>query len=57
MGTFVERFGYISKPLLASSVPYIQSNIITIGYNPLDLKINPNGTQVLIVKFSFTISD
>lgn len=47
MCALIERFSDIPEPLLACSVPNIESDLSAIELDSLYLEIDPNGTEIL----------
>lgn len=56
MGTFIERLSDISKPFLASSVPYVECDLPPVVFDPLDFEINTNSTKVVSLKSILAVS-
>ena len=45
MGSFIKGLGDVSEPLLACSVPDVESDGLALIVNPFDFKIDPNGGE------------
>ena len=57
MSPFVERFGDVSEPLLSRSIPDVERYLASIKFNPLDLKVHTNRTQIIRLEIILTVSN
>ena len=57
MGSFIKGLGDVSEPLLACSVPDVESDGLALIVNPFDFKIDPNGGEILSLESIIAVAN